>query len=385
MDICKKNECSGCGVCTTVCSRHAISMEEKQNGHLYPVVDEAICVSCGACTKVCSNNNLPVFRNPSAAFIATAVDKNESVNSTSAGIASVLSRLIIRNGGVVYGCCGEEIDHIKHIRVVDENDLSKLKGSKYVQSSLCEVLPLLKEDIKSGRTTLFIGTPCQVAGVQQYLHTPDNLITIDIICHGVPSQRLLIDAIKDYLPNKDLSHLRINFRKKVKGKSLYGFFVEDNNGNVVYSSTYPSNEYITGFLSGLFYRESCYQCHYAKPERVSDITLGDYWDHGENVEITNKEGGMSMLIINTNKGERLVNNHKDYLHMLPSEYISFVKRNGQLHHPIKKDDNYQSFLYDYGRMGFIHAAKKNLWKRSLEIRIHLALNRISSLKHKVFG
>ena len=92
-----------------------------------------------------------------------------------------------------------------------------------------------------------------------------------------------------------------------------------------------------------------------------------------------------MLIINTSKGERLVNNHKDYLHMLPSEYISFVKRNGQLHHPIKKDDNYQSFLYDYGRMGFIHAAKKNLWKRSLEIRIHLALNLISSLKHKVFG
>lgn len=381
MIICDQQQCTGCAVCTTACKHRAISMQEGVNGHLFPVIDGEKCVECGACAKLCPNNNTIQYHTPAAAYIATVKNPLESKESTSAGIASALARQIIMEGGVVYGCCGRDIEHVCHIRIDKDGDVDMLKGSKYVQSSLVGVLPTIKEDVLKSLKVLFIGTPCQVAGVTRYLHNPDNLVTIDLVCHGVPSQHLLTDALRAYLPNCDLTTVDVRFRKKEGGKIRYGLFVRDKHGADIYHSYFPNNEYITGFLKGLFYRESCYQCHYARPERVSDITLGDYWDFEGNVKIANKEGGLSMFIVNTEKGIALLDSYKDAFIIVSSEYDGFVKRNGQLSHPLKKNERYEGFKKDYPALGFHKATKKHLRKQMLIIRKNMFINKIADLGH----
>lgn len=381
MIICDQQQCTGCAVCTTACKHRAISLQEGVNGHLFPVIDSEKCVECGACARLCPNNSAIQYNTPAAAYIATVKNPLESKESTSAGVASALARQIIKDGGVVYGCCGRDIEHVRHIRVDSDKEVDLLKGSKYVQSTLTDILSSIREDISKGKTVLFIGTPCQVAGVTRYLHNPDNLVTIDLVCHGVPSQSLLIDALHSYLPNFDLSSADVMFRKKKDGRSRYGLFVKDEYGTELYNSTFPTNEYITGFLSGLYYRESCYQCHYARPERVSDISLGDYWDFEGKINIDNKEGGLSMLIENTEKGASLIKESKNILSLLSGDYSGFVTRNGQLSHPIKKNERYEDFKTDYPRLGFHKAAKKHLRMQKLMIRRNMLANKIKDLIH----
>lgn len=361
MFICPQKECTGCAACYNVCGHQAISMVKGVNGHLFPEINDDKCVNCKLCVKTCPNNNVPELRTPLASYVATAIDSHEALTSTSAGVASVLARKIIEGGGVVYGSCGWNCQHVHHIRIASLDDIDKLKGSKYVQSAIEDSFKQLKKDLEESLRVLFIGTPCQVAGLYGYLRKKyDNLYTVDLICHGVPSQKILTDALHDYLPKTDLSQVKVAFRKKGKGKSLYGLFVSHNDGRKLYRSIFPDNEYIVGFLYGLFYRESCYQCHYTHPERVSDITIGDYWDKENKITLRNSENGLSMVIVNTPKGEALVEKCGTIIDKTNGDYQDFVKRNGQLHHPIKKNAYFESFAIEYTMNGFLNAAKNNL-------------------------
>lgn len=386
MVICPREECTGCAACYNVCSHQAISMEEGVNGHLFPEIDDDKCVSCKLCVKTCPNNNAPDLRTPLASYVATAIDSKEALTSTSAGIASVLSRYIIESGGVVYGACGWDCQHVRHIRVENAVDIEKLKGSKYVQSAIENAYTQVKSDLAEGIKVLFIGTPCQVAGLYGFLRKQyENLYTVDLICHGVPSQKILTDALHDYLPKVDLSQIKVAFRKKAKGKSLYGLFVNYNNGRKLYHSVFPNNEYIVGFLYGLYYRESCYQCHYTHPERVSDITIGDYWDREKKIALRNSENGLSMVIVNTLKGESLVETCGSLIDKVIGDYQDFIKRNGQLHHPINKNAFYDSFLMEYPRDGFFMAAHHSLRIEKKRLRIDLFRHWLSSKYHSLFG
>lgn len=347
------------------------------NGHLFPIIDTDRCVGCNLCVSSCPNNTLPDFHAPISSFIATAVDGKEALTSTSAGIASVFSRHIIENGGVVYGSSGIDCQHVRHIRVVSSAGIDTIKGSKYVQSAIEDIFTQINKDLNKGLIVLFIGTPCQVAGLYGYLHKRyDNLLTIDLVCHGVPSQQILNDALKAYMPDTNLEGVSLKFRKKEKGKSLYGLFVEDKQGKSLYRSVYPENEYITGFLCGLFYRESCYQCHYARPERVSDITVGDYWDREKRVNLENADRGLSMVIVNTPAGRKLLTDCHPCLNVLPADYSGFIKRNRQLNHPLKRFRLYDDFARDYTDHGFLWAAKRNLETEQNNVRKSLLKMRI---------
>lgn len=386
MNICDLEQCTGCSACLNNCMHGAISMVTGVNGHLFPMIDSEKCISCNLCVKSCPNNTLPEFHTPISSYVATAVDRKEALSSTSAGMASVFSRHIIENGGVVYGSCGLDCQHVCHIRVTNPADIFKIKGSKYVQSAIEDVFSQIKIDLNKGKNVLFIGTPCQVAGLYGFLHKKfDNLFTIDLICHGVPSQKILVDALHDYLPNEELSELEVSFRKKENGRSLYGLFVNKEDGSEVYRSLFPNNEYIVGFLYGLYYRDSCYQCHYSQPERVSDITIGDYWDKEKRLSLPNSDMGLSMLIVNTPQGMILMNECDTLINTVAGNYHDFVRRNGQLHHPIKKNSFYDSFVVEYPLKGFLFAAKICLKNEKKRIKKQILRSKIVDFIKKVPG
>ena len=201
----------------------------------------------------------------------------------------------------------------------------------------------------------------------------------------MPSQQILIDALHAYLPNENLSKINLKFRIKESGKSKYGLFAFDSLDKKILHSEFPENEFITGFLNGLFYRESCFNCHYTRPDRVSDITLGDFWDHEHQIEINNSNGGLSMVCVNTNKGKELVENCSSLLNLISHEYSDFVSRNGQLSWSIKRHKHYDTFFMDNQKLGFVVAASKSLKEDIVRIKRNLLLSRLSSYIYKIPG
>lgn len=384
IEVCKKQECVGCGACLSACNRNAITMQPDSLGFLYPIIDQDKCVDCGLCTKSCFNNHKPVYNEPMQTCIGYASDINEQISSTSGGIASVLMRTVLSKGGIVYGCTGENARDVKHIRIERLDEIVKLKGSKYVQSYMGSTYKTVVNDLKADRTVLFIGTPCQVAGLKAYLKGKvfENLFTIDFVCHGVPSQQILNDAIDAELSS--YGDLRLVNRVKGEGKeSKYSLRLLEGE-KVVYDDVYPSKGYITGFLCGLYYRENCYQCKFSKRERVSDITLGDFWDRQNIVHgLTNKKNGLSMIMVNTESGKNLLAISKDSFKSIAWSYDDFLVRNGQLKHPVKRHSNRDLFEKLYKSVGYNAALTNTIYNDLRKIRKNIILNKVVELINRI--
>jgi coenzyme F420-reducing hydrogenase beta subunit len=382
--ICTREECSGCMACVSICAHEAILIEKDLMGFRYPMKDMAKCVGCGLCQRVCPNIIEPTFKKAEKAYVAAAASDIEFQTSTSGGIASVITRSIVRNGGVVYGCTSSDANEIRHIRIDSEKDITLLKGSKYVQSDLQGVFRQVKADLSENHFVLFIGTPCQVAGLKAFLRKPyEKLITIDFVCHGVPSQQLFNDIILKNYPKYRTKRMSVQFRfKNENGNSRYGVRMLDEGNTVCYQEIYPESSFIVGYLGGLFYRESCYQCHYAKGERVSDITLGDYWDReGQFAKYSSiASHGYSMVLTNTEKGARLFSSISDNIVSTPIEPSVLMSRNGQLQRPMKRNASYNDFMMEYVNYGYNQSAAQILDKEIVRVKHNM---KISSLSSKV--
>ena len=339
--ICNPDICTGCSLCASRCPKHCITMQPKLLGHLHPVIDQSLCIDCGLCKKGCPALHDISCGYPQKAYAAWSKDDDDYITSTSGGAASVLSQYIIRQGGVVYGCTVLPNVKIAHIRVDKEEDLYRLKGSKYVQSSILDVLPQVKKDVKDGLKVLFIGTPCQVAAVKQMYKTmPDNLFLVDIICHGVPSNKVLKDYIAKELSIDTDEVSNVKFRLPdafslcvySKEKLLY-------KSPNLWTSRYE-DLYYNSFIDGFTYRDSCFTCHYAKNERISDITIGDFWGLGKECSdknIPEHKNGISCLLPITDKGMALVDAVKDKLNIYERPVTEAINGNDQLRHPKSKD------------------------------------------------
>ena len=380
-NVCGRSECTGCEACVSSCSHGAINIETDLMGFHYPKKDLSKCVECGLCAAVCPNNIVSDFNKAQNAYIAAAIKTEEQRSSTSGGIASVLSRVTILKGGVVYGCSAADRTHIKHIRITKESELTLLKGSKYVQSDMSGIMPQVRQDLKNGTEVLFVGTPCQVAGLKQFLRKPyPNLTTVDFVCHGVPSQQLLNDIVtKDsalVLSNKQ----QIQFRfKDGDAESKYGVRIKDKNDKVLFTETWPESRYAAGFLSGMYYRESCYQCHYAKSERVSDITLGDWWDRKkEYTHLPNYKGGLSLVMLNTQKGKDSFSDISDLIVSAPASVDNLVSQNGQLAHPMSRNVDYELFRSIYMNDGYSENAAAVLDKEIERVKNSIKLSNLSA-------
>lgn len=337
--ICSYNNCTGCALCAANCPKSCISMNPIDNlGHLFPVVNQETCIDCGLCQKSCPSLNPLERTEPMECFAAWSKDDVDYKTSTSGAAASVFSSYIVCNGGVVYGCAVLPGLDVKHIRVDNANDLKKLKGSKYVQSSIEECLPLLKKDVKQKLPVLFIGTPCQVAAVKKLFDSqPDNLYLIDIICHGTPSLDFLKDHVKKKAP--DALYDKVVFRN---GNRICLEILSENQDVYYTDLTNKRFEdlYLNSFFDGFSYRDSCYNCQYANPKRVGDVTIGDFWGLGKVVpadEIPDHKNGCSVLLPCSEKGKVLIEKVSSQFNIFERSVEEAVKGNHQLQHPYYLD------------------------------------------------
>lgn len=360
-----KVNCCGCGACANICPQRAIKIKEDECGFLYPVIDKKKCVGCKLCKKVCAYQNKTPQNEPIKVF--AAVNKNESqlMNSASGGVFSAIAKQILADDGIVFGATldfekGHAVPH--HVFVEKESELYRLQGSKYVQSAIGDMYILAKQFLDEGRKVLFSGTPCQVAGLYSFLNKEyQNLVTIDLICHGVPNAKFFDDYIQmETRKRKGKKVVGYSFRDKKKGWGMNERInIIDINGKLknIYVRA-RANSYNTLFLDGEIYRENCYECKYATRLRVGDLTIGDYWgiEH-EHPELLGKYGyeekkGISCILANSNKGLAICKESSDLLQMNESTFSKVSNRNGQLKQPSEKKESREKILQLYSEYGY---------------------------------
>lgn len=298
----QKHKCCGCQACAQVCPKGAVAMTPDEEGFLYPVVDQTICVECGLCEKTCPLLHTADNQNSTPqAYAACSLNEEIRMESSSGGVFTLLAEHVLGQGGVVYGAAMEG-GRVKHIRAANAEDLILLRGSKYVQSDIGTVYLQAKQDLKAGKAVLFTGTPCQIEGLKAFLRKEyARLICMDIICHGVPSPTVWERYVALREKTAGNPAVQMLFRHKHYGWKAFAMFFEFSD-HTVYMSRHRDDLFMKAFLHDLCLRPSCYQCGFKKVNRVSDITVADFWGI-ENVCPEMDDGkGTSLVIVHSKKG-----------------------------------------------------------------------------------
>lgn len=368
MEICDIMHCTGCGLCLNLCPLKCIEMKEDEFGFLYPKIDDSKCVECGLCRSRCPVNSKPESSLARKAYAAWSLNEKEHESSSSGGIASVISRKIISEGGVVYGCALTE-NRIEHIRVDNECALSSLKGSKYVQSLIHNIYETIKSDLNDGKKVLFIGTPCQCAGVKAYIGEEcGSLYLISLICMGVPPQKLMWEEL-GYIDTKPQ---KISFREGDKP-----ILTVIDNDEVVYRKPSYRNLYYKGFYARLCLRESCYNCSFKGMERCSDLSIGDFLKLGRMNPFEHEiKNGVSVVMPHTEKGEMLISACEEELFLEERMLGEVVRYNPMYSVSTKKHRNSDKFKKIYVKKGMVNATRRTLIKEIICSFAYHSLERV---------
>lgn len=315
ISILNKADCTGCSSCASVCPKECISMEIDNEGFLYPKVDSKRCISCDLCVKICPIHS-PVItkRKPIRTFAAISNDSSVRFVSSSGGIFSLLSNVILVNGGEVWGASFNEKWQVIHKCVKDKKQLNIFRGAKYLQSDMRNSFREIEYSLKNGRTVLFSGTPCQVAGLRKFLHKEyNNLYTVDLVCHGVPSFKVFNAFLKEEFGEKQI--VDISFRNKTTGWKSYNLCISYLDDGIIKERRYlrGNNVYMDGFISNLYLRPSCYQCPSKSGISGSDITLGDFWGIEKTAPEMDDGKGTSLVLLNTLKGGEIFDKIKNFV------------------------------------------------------------------------
>ena len=354
--ICKEEECTGCMACYNICPKNCITMEYNKYGELQPKIDESKCIHCNLCRKVCPNNS-PINKNtPVTAFATWSKDENDRKTSTSGAVASILYKEAIDNGYIVFGTSFDENLILKHSYTDNKEEALKYKGSKYCQSDIGKNYENVGRFLKEDKKIIFIGTPCQIQGLNKYLEVKnidkEYLITVDLVCHGVPSQQYLTNYI-NYLEKKyKRKATNVSFRDS-ENYVLKLF----NENELICSITKDRDLYATAFLLAMLQRESCLDCKYATSNRVSDITIGDFWgiQNDDKINDEEKHKGISLVLVNTQKGN-------DFFNKCTSNNVFYeeeINRSIHLRRPSKRNEFRKKFRKQY-KGDFTSTAKKVL-------------------------
>lgn len=346
-EICyDKNKCTGCSLCVNICPHTAIKMKADRFGFIYPNIDSKKCIDCKLCQRRCPMNMPPLEKfSVSKAAIFIENNKEYLMAASSGGAFGVLARYILQQKGTVYGCYMSPKYEVKHIGIKSLDDLKLLHGSKYVQSNINYSYRECKKDLENGNFVLFTGCPCQIAGLKNYLGKDyDKLLTIDLICHGVPNQKIFKSYINDLNHNNKKESKTFRFRYKGTSSSIY--------------EGYHSKDYFMSyFLWGKINRPSCYKCRFAGGKRQGDFTIGDFWDNDILKFNINTKDGASLIIFNSSKSLDYIPLYKENgLFNFISEEQIMCRGGGQLQHPTQKDIR-TSIIYWLYRLFGIQAVK----------------------------
>lgn len=321
----KKTLCCGCSACVQVCPKQCISLYEDKEGFLYPCVDKTKCIECGLCEKVCPCLGDSSEREPKVVYAAKNSNENIRLKSSSGGVFTLLAEKVINAGGVVFGARFDENWDVELSYTETIEGLSAFRGAKYIQAQVGTTFIEAERFLKAGRKVLFSGTPCQIKGLLKYLRKDyDNLLTVDFVCHGVPSPKVWRLYLKEEIEriarqgddgkNIVLSSLvmptikGINFRDKSSGWKKYSFtlqltkaLAEGEQNSVLRSNKFYENPFMQAFLSDLILRPSCYACPAKSGKSSSDITIGDFWGIEHIKPEIDDDKGVSLVMVHNEK------------------------------------------------------------------------------------
>lgn len=341
-----KKNCTGCYACFNICPVNCISMESDEEGFEYPRVETNKCIKCGKCVDICPIlNSIDVDNNP-VAYACINEDESIRLESSSGGIFSLIAEKVIKNDGLVFGAEFNKNFEVEHNFVESENELGKFRGSKYVQSKIGDTYKKAEKFLLSGRLVLFTGTPCQIAGLKSYLgHSYDNLLCLDIICHGVPSPEVWKKYVEYREEKAGSKTQRIAFRRKDEGWKRYSVSFLFKN-DTEYRKTLDKDLYMRAFLKNVCLRPSCYDCKFKTIHRQSDITLADFWGIGNLFPEMDDDKGTSLILVNSNAGKILFEQIKEKTLFKKVDVNKAILYNSSAVRSVKYNPNREKFLRD---------------------------------------
>ena len=335
IDIRHKTDCCGCEACVQVCPKKCIDFSRDNQGFLYPQVNKDICVDCGLCEKVCPViNKVTSSTNTSSTLYAVKSNDDKILEqSSSGGFFSLLADYVLTKGGVVYGAAFDVAFNVCHSRVDNIADLHKLRGSKYVQSRIGRTFSECKEDLQLGKLVLFTGTPCQISALGHFLRKDyDNLIKVEVVCHGVPSPMIYQQYLKETVIKEvqDRTITKVNFRTKLGSWKKYFFTVEYNDHGEagMYKECVTESLYMKGFLSDLYVRPSCFECPAKNFTSGADFTIADFWGQEYTFPEFDEDKGVSAVFVNTAKAREVFN--KITAVVIERPFADFIRYNPSL-------------------------------------------------------
>lgn len=365
ISILNHDDCCGCKACGSVCPVKCISYFKDEEGFFYPSVNEELCISCGKCKKACPEINQFYNQKAKVCHAAFANEAPKRIAGSSGGVFGLLAAEVIEEGGKVWGAAFDDSLKLRHVCAVDIEGIKPILKSKYLQSDTNDVYSLVSEDVKSGIRTLFSGTPCQCNAIRNIVGENDILITVEVVCHGVPSQDLFDKSIK-WLENKE--HCKVTnfiFRSKHAGaRHPHAFtYVKACNGkSLEINGLHYQFPFYFGFQKYMTLRPSCYSCKWAKPERTADITLGDFWGIEKYDTSLDAKTGISQVIVNTKRGaslfEMILKKNEIWSESFPIQYA--IDNNACLKSPTKLSSQRKDFFEALRTEDFNSVVKKFL-------------------------
>lgn len=357
INISDPKDCCGCTACASICEHNAIKMQPDALGFLYPIVDSNKCVDCGLCERVCSFNDyydrsLNLLQ--PKCYGARHKDMGEVETSRSGAAFIAISDWVLEQGGSVYGAGYTDHFRVVHKRATTKEQRDEFKGSKYVQSDLAGVFRQIKVELKEGKRVLFTGTPCQTSGLNSYIGKKlrENLLLVDIACHGVPGPYLWRDYIVYLEKIQGDEIVYVNFRDKQQFGWSY------HKETFTFKSTYKKIWFNKVFYQDIMFRYSCSSCHFCNVTRPSDITIADFWGWEKtNIEINRDDKGLSLIMVNTEKGKYIFENVKKNLITFSAKIEDCLQPNFK--HPTPIHSRRTQFEQDYVRYGFKYVFEKD--------------------------
>lgn len=371
--------CTGCEACANKCPKGCISMVENAEGFLFPKINQKQCVGCNLCEKACPVlNPVSIHKTEADVKVYALIHKDEEVRSASSsgGAFSAIAEYVLEQGGVVFGAAFDENFDVEHIGVEKKEDLAKLRGSKYVQSRIGDTYKKAKEYLQEGRLVFFTGTACQTSGLIGYLgQNYDNLITQDLICHGVPSPLAWRKYIqfRERLEKSKTEH--VFFRDKSFGWHNWHIAFKFKNGTQ-YKQNQRDDMMIAAFLRGKCSRKSCYECKFKQKCRLADITLADYWGIEKIAPELDDDKGISSIYINSEKGQRILNAISDRVFLCEMDLDVAVAHNEAMVESEILSSDRTDFLRDLRRKSFDMVYGKYIYQFALDTKIKWTLRRI---------